>query len=457
MKKSHLPIPLTLFFVTFFLTTESKANAIVPLTNLFTPETAVNASILTVVIILIEAFILRRWFRFTAFRLNLSRAVIINVFSSAAGSFYVWLLYKDFIVLYMEQIYFSMFVLTLLTETPILKFLYRRENLSWLRALCISLTTNFLSYFFLFVIQLCLFIAVSSYSDFEHSQRLKNWNDVSLLEGESGFIYTITYVDRGDRYAEALNRYDVEKKEWKVLDLGGERGLEGNVWDASDRLIAYMDSLSYMEDKPEIILLDATDLSEVSRIQGNFRLVRVSPDSKKIAVLERVREIKAPRDDTTAYMLGDAHKLKIYDVKSGDFLTESPRLQIGWDIFWSEDSSGIIFPSLRDETLFYKEADRRYSHTYGMGYAEKGVFPRDEFFFGLSSLSVSLYAAEGSAKYIQDERIVSPSGKRHLLEFPYEMQLLYNPSKMLVVSDPHNDQRKLIIETNSKGGARWVP
>ena len=468
-----------------------QADAINPLFNLFTPDTIVPASILTVLIILVEALLLWKWIKPISLRLSLWRATIINIISSAAGSMAAWLFFKEQMIWGMMGLYIPMFFLTLATETPTLKFLYRREGFSWARSIKVSFGINIISYLFVFVAQYGLIFAYLGFADFADKQTINKWNDASLLEGETGFIYTVKFTPTEKFIKYVFNRYDVENKRWEIVDPGFERGIHPAVWDVKGNIISCIIETGDRE-HPHISVLNATTFSKLIEIEGNFRETRISPDLSMLAVFEYVREINAPRDNESDFILGSACQLKIYDLKSGSLLYKAPRLTLNLGLAWTKNSTDIIFSSLRDKSLFQKHEGETHSHTYGRAYAKSGQFPIDLCIYNLKKNIVKrLIEGQGpyfisskneisflreSGFYNRDlwqldieqgkprlvlsdiggyEQAVSPSGSKYLILVPHKQPL--GSSFFLTVVDANDTERKFIVEPNSNFGFRWIP
>ena len=190
-------------------------------------------------------------------------------------------------------------------------------------------------------------------------------------------------------------------------------------------------------------------------------------------------------------MLGSACKLKIYDIESGSLLYASPRLALNIGLTWANNSTDIIFSSLRDESLFQNREGETHGHTYGRAYAKSGQFPIDLFIYNLKTNSVkNLIEGQGphyiaskneisfvreSGFYNRDlwqmdieqanlrlilndirgyEQAVSPSGENYLILVPHKQPL--GSSYFLTVVDPNDAGRKFIIEPNSHYGFRWI-
>ena len=472
-----------------FLPSESQADAISPIVNLFTSDTVVPALILTTAIIIVEAFLLWKWTKPISFRLNLWRSTIINIISSGAGSIAAWLFFQKQMIWEMMGLYIPMFFLTLVTETPALKYLYRKNGFNWNRSIKVSLGINLISYCFVFIAQFGLIFAYLGYAGFADKQTAIKWNDHSLLEGETGYIYTLKHVPTGNSTKYVFNRYDVENEKWEAVNLGFEKGIYPTVWDVKANLMACIIETGDWKNRA-ITVINATTLSKLAQIDGNFREVRISPDLRKLAVLEYVRDINAPRDEVSAFMLGSGCKLKIYDIESGSLLYEAPRIALDEGLTWTSNSS-ILFSSLRDSALLQDADVDTHGHTYGRSYAKEGQFPVDIFAYDLGSNSVRrltegqypqfipskneilFYRASGFyngdlwqgntaltnprlvLSNVQGNKVaVSPSGLKYLIAVPHKQPL--GRSYFLTLVDPNDTEKRFIVLPNSFYGFRWI-
>lgn len=148
--------------ISIFFPRESYADGISPLLNLFTRETIFPASIVTLVIVLIEALLLRWRIPEIKFKNHLWRSAIINIASSATGSLIVLAMARDhYFVWESFSLILPLFVITLITETPILKALYKEVNIGWKRTIKLSIGINVSSYFAVILLEFgLLFIFV---------------------------------------------------------------------------------------------------------------------------------------------------------------------------------------------------------------------------------------------------------------------------------------------------------
>lgn len=492
-KQSPKLISTVILFISFILSfpLESYADAVNPLYNLFTPDTFVSASIFTVLIILIEAWLLKKWLKPVPFRVSLWRTAAINFISSAAGSIAVWSFFRDQLTWGRISFFIPMFFLTLATETPTLKFLYRREGINWKRIISVSFGINLISYIFVFIAQWGLIFGLLGFSGFADKQTIKNWNDISVLKGESGYIYTLAYSPSKEFTKHIFKRYSVENNTWEMIDPGFKQGVLPEVWDIKGNLIACIIETGDWRNRP-INVLTADTFSRKLEINGNFRDVRISPDLSKLAILEYVIELKAPRNNESDYNLGTACKLKIYDIQTSNLLLESPRQALDLGLTWTNNSQSIIFSSFRDELLMQARDDLNHSSSYGRHYAKLGQFPIDLFIYNLSKDSIEtltegqvprsisskneitflresgFYNRDLWRMNIEQEKphlvlsnvrgyahAVSPSGEKYLVLYPHKQP--FSSGSFLTMVDPEGLTNKFIIDPNSYFDFRWIP
>ncbi|WP_409479758.1 hypothetical protein [Pseudobdellovibrio sp. HCB154] len=485
--KFRLVVLLSLIFVPLF----ANADAINPLLNLFTEETASSALVLTLFIILIESIILNRFIKTVRFQIHIWRTTLFNTLSSAAGSAVAFLFYKENIHWGMSELYLPMFLITLVTETPMIRYLYRHENFSWLRSIKFSLAINITSYFLLFFGQFGIALSSIFFGQIVDENTIKKWNEISILDGESGYIYTVKNLNSGWPEKNIFNRYDVELRKWSTLDLGFKEGFNSWDWDVRKNIIACIETVA--NNDAQIISIFNTDkLSKISEIKSKGGEMRISPDLSKLAVLEFDKRIGAPKDDDSHFMLGTSNKLRIYDINTGTLLFESPRLALDEGMTWLNNSKEVIFTSFREEALFNNNEDIYHSMGYGRAYSKPNQFPVDLFIYNLETNSVKLFTEGirpnsiastdqitfikelGFEKYelwksdinLTNREIVfanfpysaryktSPSGLKYLFQIPHKDPLRGN--SFLTISTADNSDYKFIIEPYYRSEFRWI-
>jgi Tol biopolymer transport system component len=222
--------------------------------------------------------------------------------------------------------------------------------------------------------------------------------------------------------------------------------------------------------------------------------VRIAPDLKKVALLERVREAVAPRDKESHFRLGTVCRLSVYDVNTGCRLYEAPDLALNEGLCWTNDSKAVLFSSLRDKNLAVRTVDGLPPLSYGREDAKRGQFPIDLLLFDLATNSVktitegvnpNIVPSTGEITFLREKgghghelwrfdpktgkttllvgnvrsyrHAVSPSGRRLLVQIP-QKQPLQNGS-FLTVIEVGGTSRKLVLQPSQSFGLdfRWVP
>lgn len=473
-----------------------RADAINPLINIFTPETAIPDSILTVLIILIEAFLLWKWIKPLSFRLSLWRSTIINFASSAIGSVIALSFFRDKLKWDMWSLIIPMFILTLVVETPLLKILYRKldAGFSWLRTIKISFGINLISYLFVIIFPFILLFVYSFYGIIADTVNIKKWNDISLLNNESGYIYIFENVDSGKYWENVLKQYDVETQKWKTIEptSGWERGIVTSAWDIRGNILA---CIIETEDggNRSLSVINTLSYTPIYQLNGNFREARISPDLTKIAVLEYVRQAVAPKDAKSYFMLGSVCRLKVYEINTGKQLYDSKDFALDEGLCWTNDSKSILFSSLRDKNLFNNKSEELPPEGLGLGYAKEGQFPIDIFAFDLAANSTKVitegiqplivsstnditflraksdfklevwrfnFTTGKSSMLFRDVHrynyAVSPSGRKFLVEIP-QHKILGEDSFLTIIDSNKDSKKRFILRPTSSYDFRWVP
>jgi hypothetical protein len=155
---------ITVAFNCILIPCLSQADGIEPLVNILYPDTALPTILITIIIIFIEAILLKHWIKSVSFKTNLWRSMVINFSSSFVGSFVMffhrlkhqlfekpWEHYDSFF-----SFALVMFLITIAVETPILIFLYRKEVKSRLKMFMISLGINSTSYLAVLILTVAL-------------------------------------------------------------------------------------------------------------------------------------------------------------------------------------------------------------------------------------------------------------------------------------------------------------
>ena len=138
---------------------DALADGVSPILNIFHKDTIVPATIVTAVIILVEAILLRWRIKDVPFRGALWRSAAINIASSATGSVLLLAFGRDsFFMWDTMSMVLPLFLITLATEIPLLRLLYRSIQMSWLRAVRLGLLLNVLSYIAVFALEIGMLV-----------------------------------------------------------------------------------------------------------------------------------------------------------------------------------------------------------------------------------------------------------------------------------------------------------
>jgi hypothetical protein len=145
------------FIVNALFPDKSYADSISPILNLFSSETVFPASVITLIIIVFEALFLRWRIPEITFKNHLWRSLIINIASSTTGSIIILAVSRNHYFIWESfSLIFPLYFITLITETPLLKALYKKVNITWLRAIKLSISVNAASYFVVLLLEFCL-------------------------------------------------------------------------------------------------------------------------------------------------------------------------------------------------------------------------------------------------------------------------------------------------------------
>lgn len=342
----------------------ASANGVVPLLTAFTrPETAPLTLGLTAGIILFEAWLLKRLFREGTYLRWLRVSAIINVASSLAGSFYLWM-FKDswqLMALGFSAI-FELFIVTVVVEGALLCRIIAKDKFDTRTTVLRGVGLNLASYVGLFVLQIGFVLALVGWSSRSDKQRLETWQDKSVLEGVSGYIYAIGRgTNAGGR---GLKRFEVATQRWESL-VSKSPEFNPLSWDVVGNTFACFPGISH-HGGSEIRILRLPDFEAVRVIPFNASEFRLSPDARLVAAVANSGEAVAQKDGSGYYEFGRKGSLKVFDLATGDMVAESKRMGLNRGLAWSSDGREVFFVSFVDEAVFGPDREQmRGSTSYG--------------------------------------------------------------------------------------------
>lgn len=380
------------------------ADGVSPVLNFFHKDTWIPASIVTLVIILLESALLRWRIKGMPFTGVLWRSFLFNAASSLTGSVLLIVFSKDSFVMWDSMSFvFPLFLITLLTEIPLLHVLFKNVPLSWKRAVILGSGINVASYAAVFIIEIGLLVGWLSYARHLDQKELTKWNNPDLLKQASGLIYATELF----RSKHGLRVYDPLQPEWTTLT--NCPSLDPNKWDVEGETCAFIQLtegdwknvrlvVAQLPDFKTVLDLSPTQFANAAfdNWQGVEELA-VSPDQTKLAILFRQTDAVAAKNRSSYFDLGGKCKLIILDILSGQEIARASRWASKSGLCWLADSRRVLFPSLDDESLYRTTmAEVHGSTSYGIGYARDDRFKQGLYVFDIESGETARFADDGA-------------------------------------------------------------
>jgi hypothetical protein len=380
--------------------TAAFADGVSPILNFFHKDTWLPASIVTLVIILVESGLLRWRIKSLRFTSTLWRCCILNVASSATGSVLLLAFSRDsFFMWDTMSLVLPLFLITLATEIPLLHVLFKTVPLSWKRASVLGCGINIASYAAVFVLEIGLLFGWLSYAGHLDKKELEQWKNPALLEQASGQIYATESA--GSRHG--LRVCIPPSSQWTTLT--NCPSLDPNKWDVQGSTCAFVQwgtgdwkdrtlIVSRLPDFQTILTLPPAIFSEAQfdNWQG-VTDVSVSPDEKSVAILFRYTDAVAPKDSSSYFDLGSKCKLIVIDIASGQETARAKRWASDSGLCWFSDSRRVLFPSFDDVALYLTTKAEVHGRTsYGIGYARDDRFKRGLYVFDVGTGSTTRFA-----------------------------------------------------------------
>ncbi|MDX9982164.1 MAG: hypothetical protein RBU25_19245 [Lentisphaeria bacterium] len=334
----------------------ARANGIVPMMNLFYPETWVAAVLVTIAIVLLESWILRRCIRKVTWAGTVWRSLVLNLASSAAGS--VLLLHFERKAFFLHEglaLVVPLYFITVATEFPLLRLLYRRVPLAWDRAWLLGWGMNLASYALVFVLQFVFFVGWMQYAWWADQRDLVAWNQPSILRETPGRIYF------GPPYQNHPMRvFDPATGTWKEWAACPKI----DVWDVTGNTIAFLDP-----NKDKVTLATLPDFAVVRELEVDVWRdaeekvsplvcqLALSPDGTRLAILAEYGDVLVQRDRDSYYTLGLKCRLTVVDTATGEAEAHCPRWASDGSLCWTADAGSVLFAAFDDETIYHRGQD----------------------------------------------------------------------------------------------------
>jgi hypothetical protein len=382
------------------------ADGVSPILNFFHRDTWVPASIVTLVIILVEAGLLRWRIKQVSFGGALWRSAALNAASSAAGSVLLLAFGRDsFFMWDTMSMVLPLFAITLAVEIPLLRPLYGRVSLTWRRACALGAGINIVSYACVFALEVGLLFGWLSYAGRLDRKEQAEWQSPQLLGRVTGRIYAT--VSPGQKHG--LRLFDPQTGTWAALT--NCPSLDPNSWDIERDVCAFVpwdtgewkDRHVVVSRLPDFAVLHDIEAARfmdhefdgIANWQGVVRL-SLSPDTRHLAILFRYAEAAAYKDDSSYYALGTKCRVIVVALDSGREVARAPRWASDSGLCWLPDSRTVLFSSFDDEKLYLTaKGNVRGDTGYGVGDSD-AKFPMGIYAFDLDTGAVTRFS-DGSA------------------------------------------------------------
>ncbi len=373
--------------------TAAFANGVSPVLNFFHRETWAPASVVTLVIILVESVLLRWRVEGLRFAGALWRSAVLNLASSVTGSILLMLFSRDsFFMLRTMSLVAPLFLITLVTEVPLLHRLFQATRLTWPRAALLGCGINMVSYTAVLVVEVGLLFGWLGYAGRLDAKDLERWNNPDLVRQASGLIYATESSGSVHRLRVCV----LPSTEWTTLAACPP--LDPNTWDVEGSSLAFVPWNAGSGKSRELVVCRLPDFATLMEVSASslpevaaegwegVTGVAVSRDEGKIAILIRQASVVAPRDRSSHFDLGGRCRLVVLDIASGQAAGRSTRWASDRGLCWLSDSRRVVFSSFDDEALY--ETPRAEVHgdtSYHIGYAQDDRFRRGLYMLDLET------------------------------------------------------------------------
>ncbi len=394
--------------------TAAFADGVSPILNFFHKDTWLPASIVTLVIILVESGLLRWRIKQVPFIGSLWRSAVLNAASSFTGSVLLLAFRRDsFFMWDTMSMVLPLFLITLATELPLLHLLYRQVPLTWWRTCLLGVGINVASYACVFAIEIGLLFGWLSHAGHLDKKEQAEWQSPQLLHRVTGRIYAT--VSPGPTHG--LRLLDPQAGAWTTLT--NCPSLDPNTWDIARDVCAYVPwDTSDWKDRHIVISrlpgfsvihdIEVTrfmdhDFDDIANWQGVAAL-SLSPDARHLAILFRYADVVAYKDGSSYYALGSKCRVIVVALDSGREIARAPRWASDCGLCWLPDARTVLFSSFDDEKVYQTPKSAVRGNTgYGIGDVKDAKFPRSLFAFRMDMGDVARFA-EGSDPCLASRR-----------------------------------------------------
>ena len=312
-------------------------------------------------VVLLESVVLKLGFRQVGWPAMLWKTAVINAASSVAAYPYHYLIDElTYPYPLVSRSVVPIFLTTLAVEVPLIWWLFRRDGVSWTRAIFLGLAPNALSYAVVLSIEKPEQYAWLKYQRDKDQKTIATWKSPELLAAAPGRLYA-TFWDTN--VLVQLACFDWAADRWQVLTNCPR--LDRFYWDINGSLLAYLEPGTGERLGETLKLAKVPSFEPLREIPmphggggyyggGWGPAVKISPDRTKVAVLVPQYELYAVSSNATYDWFGFASSVVVLDLTTGVTLGTSPR-KATYGLCWLPDSRTVLFNSLRDERLLERK------------------------------------------------------------------------------------------------------
>jgi len=310
---------------------------------------------------------------------------------------------------------------------------------------------------------LLVFVFLISLKSIDHSEfkprlyeRLsRKWQDHSVFEGAVGYIYAVDSPWSGvpEETRARFKRYDLSAQQWMPLEnaprISPPLSCFNMAWDVNGPLLA---ACAIQDDEPQhdrkAFVWRLNDAKPIAEIGGQYCQVRLSPSNKKAALIEDCGGIFEFKSEDGQNVLGRKGKLKIFEIATGQMLTEYCGYVLAWGLSWAPDEKSIAFVSYADQGIFTcQEREIGFVPTQQAKDKCEDMFRQNEsnvYIWNLSTNETLLVGEGISPDWNSDGRLIFSDGRaayiclpgetpaRRLTRFPYDTSFRWVGSSLVL-------------------------
>jgi hypothetical protein len=328
---------------------------------------------------IVEALLLKLFFRDIPFKKHFVTATLMNSVSTIVASSILYSTNRsEMVVFHTLPAFAFMTLISAVAEYPLVQVFYRHKS-TWLRNIGIIALLNVTAYSTLYCSEKLIWAGDFLALEYKQQQAVSEWNHNEILRGETGYIYLFA------NYPSAiLERFSPETgtrelfRENPICDLGSS-------WNINSGKLACVSDIYSL---PDFKLIKALELPSAQPLEYHYNAIpKIAPSGESIALIEPLGEVVSQKNRSAYYTYGRKANIYLYSVKTGKVVYRYPDIVLGdGGLDWSPDSKKIVFVNFRDKNLFTPiEKDMKGNISIG----KNNKYPRYLYIFDLANHSLT--------------------------------------------------------------------